>query len=925
VAETLSFGIDVRDNGSAILDQFADHVQSAAKVMDGVAARAAGDLRDSLSSMDQAVRSLPPHVDRVSDALQAQGKAAQQAQGDSGRLSKAWDGLKTGLAATAGVLTGAVTGLAALTLQVTGNATEVEGLSRKLGVTTEFLSKMGFAAKQQGIDFDSLREGLQTAQEALVDAASGTSEAGEAIKLLGIQATDASGRVRSIEEVMPELADALSGVSNQSDRFALALKIFGEEESKLLQVLDRGSQGLNAYGQQAEKLGVVVGGDLVKNSREFRSGLTSVQTAVQGLANHVVAQLLPSLNDMLPRFIDFTVQLKDSSLVTQTLIPLLQGTVEVLSTMSQHLGLVEKGWNLVNAGFNLVLSALTTGMAWLTKGLSSIVDLLSQAAAWAGLEGMAASMQRAAEAGQQTANEMFKLRDVIAETGQEWLARDTSIAQSQQAVQAATRTTGDTALAAGQQAAQAQEGVQGAVTRTTGSVFALQKAYADLGMTSARDLKAAATQGIQSFNALAQAGSETPRRLLKIWEDEVRPRLIAVFGDLPEEYRKQDAELRAAAAATALSMTEAFEQFGLNTTGDLRRTADEAIKTFQQIRQSGQATPQDIVAAWDQAKDAIIAAYGKIPPEVAALNNEMVFSIKNSFKELGVSTDAELNTLAGNALRHFENIRSSGEVSARRQAEIWQAEIVPAIMDAYGKIPPHLQTLHDRMTASAAAAGEAMVAVHGQAAAAISRQYETAAERAASLHESIKRMLDSTGLPGPGQTFFAPFATDLAGLQRQLDDYKAKMMDLNRMGDPMGATGYTSAQGKVLTQQMAEIERRMAALRQDQGGTTSGTAPATTSARTTTSTVTGTGGSSLFVGGTSGSGSTSGMLGVAPRTTVPAGTGGVPRETVVASRTVQVQVSAINVSTDRPIDHRSLTTALLPYLRDAIRRGELRL
>ena len=67
------------------------------------------------------------------------------------------------------------------------------------------------------------------------------------------------------------------------------------------------------------------------------------------------------------------------------------------------------------------------------------------------------------------------------------------------------------------------------------------------------------------------------------------------------------------------------------------------------------------------------------------------------------------------------------------------------------------------------------------------------------------------------------------------------------------------------------------------------------------------------------------MLGVAPRTTVPAGTGGVPRETIVASRTVQVQVSAINVSTDRPIDHRSLTTALLPYLRDAIRRGELRL
>ncbi len=64
---------------------------------------------------------------------------------------------------------------------------------------------------------------------------------------LGVKVRDNDGNLRDSETVYWELIDALGGITNETERDALAMQIFGKSAQELNPLIVQGSAGIAAF------------------------------------------------------------------------------------------------------------------------------------------------------------------------------------------------------------------------------------------------------------------------------------------------------------------------------------------------------------------------------------------------------------------------------------------------------------------------------------------------------------------------------------------------------------------------------------------------------------------------------------------------------------------------------------------------------
>jgi hypothetical protein len=207
-----------------------------------------------------------------------------------GRAQGAISGFaKTAAASLAGALSvGAFVAAGKAALNYADN---IGKMAQKVGMTTEELSKLNYAAKLSDVSLGELQVGVQQLSKNM--------EAGsDGLAALGISATDASGNLRSTNEVMLEVAEAFAGMEDGAGKTAIAMNIFGRSGAQLIPMLNAGRKGLAEMSREAESLGVVISDDAAKAAERFNDNLTRLQSAMEGLVQQVVADALPAMIDL---------------------------------------------------------------------------------------------------------------------------------------------------------------------------------------------------------------------------------------------------------------------------------------------------------------------------------------------------------------------------------------------------------------------------------------------------------------------------------------------------------------------------------------------------------------------------------------------------------------------------------------------------
>jgi lambda family phage tail tape measure protein len=184
-------------------------------------------------------------------------------------------------------------------------------LSQSTGVSVETLSALKYAADLANVDLDSLAKGMGILSRNMLDAQSGSGEAKDAIKALGISVIDTKGNLLSSDKVMGQVADKLAGMKDGAAKTALAMKIFGRSGAEMIPLLNQGSSALAEMREEAEKLGLIMSEETAQQMERVNDNFTRLKSVAQGAAIRLMSELVPTLENLTNIFFDLTKNSKD--------------------------------------------------------------------------------------------------------------------------------------------------------------------------------------------------------------------------------------------------------------------------------------------------------------------------------------------------------------------------------------------------------------------------------------------------------------------------------------------------------------------------------------------------------------------------------------------------------------------------------------
>jgi hypothetical protein len=183
-------------------------------------------------------------------------------------------------------------------------AASLERFSQSAGISVEALSSLRLAAAASGLSQDELGVSLKKLNVSIEQAAgNASSKAGVAFRGMGIDVTDANGKVKDAGTVLADLATKFSTMADGPNKVALAIALLGKQGQNLIPVLNQGATGLDEFKKQAEEAGIVMSTSLAAAAEEFSQKAAVLKaTLVDGLGIQLATQLLPVLTELMDQF-----------------------------------------------------------------------------------------------------------------------------------------------------------------------------------------------------------------------------------------------------------------------------------------------------------------------------------------------------------------------------------------------------------------------------------------------------------------------------------------------------------------------------------------------------------------------------------------------------------------------------------------------
>ena len=194
-------------------------------------------------------------------------------------------------------LTAAAVGVGAAIQKLTQDTANIGDnfakMSQRVGLSVETLSSLDHAAKISGTTIDAVAIGLKGLAGRALDAKQGLAEARRSFDALGISVTQADGSLRPAKDLLLEISDRIAGMTNETEKVALATEVFGRSGMQLLPMLNQGSAGIAELMAESDRLGLTWDSQTSKAAEDFNDSMTRLRGSVRGVANSIFQDLMP--------------------------------------------------------------------------------------------------------------------------------------------------------------------------------------------------------------------------------------------------------------------------------------------------------------------------------------------------------------------------------------------------------------------------------------------------------------------------------------------------------------------------------------------------------------------------------------------------------------------------------------------------------
>jgi phage-related protein len=241
-------------------------------------------------------------TDKFGDELDEAGDEAERSGGKFDKLGSIVKGVGAAMgAALAAIGTAAIAAgkaLVDMTVEAAAYADEMITQSTVTGMSVESLQAYSYAADLVDVSLDTLTGSMAKNVKSMSNAADGSAKYAEAYDRLGVSVTNADGTLRDSEDVYWEVIDALGQVSNETERDALAMQLFGKSAQDLNPLIAQGSEGIAALTDEAKRMGAVLSEETIAKLGAFDDSVQRLKQGSEAAKRVMGTVLLPQLQDL---------------------------------------------------------------------------------------------------------------------------------------------------------------------------------------------------------------------------------------------------------------------------------------------------------------------------------------------------------------------------------------------------------------------------------------------------------------------------------------------------------------------------------------------------------------------------------------------------------------------------------------------------
>lgn len=320
--------------------------------------------------------------------------------GDIGKLAK---GTATAVAAVGTAALAAAAGLAGMALKAAYAADDLVDLSTKTGIGVERLQEMGYIGDQVGTDLNTMTGSMsrlirsmdkaatqqkeyddQLAEGVMEDEITTPIDMAAAFNQLGVSVTDANGQLRDSEDVFLDAIDALGKVTNETERDALGMQIFGKTAQELNPLIEAGKGKLAQYAAQARTTGAVMSEDAVRAAAELADQVDGLKRSFTGISGTLLGLVIPGFKALATTAGGYMKRLADVVKASNgDTGRLLAGVGGILTDIVQQITaelpkLMQVGVGILQGLTTAILSALPTLIPAVVAIITSLVGFITQ-------------------------------------------------------------------------------------------------------------------------------------------------------------------------------------------------------------------------------------------------------------------------------------------------------------------------------------------------------------------------------------------------------------------------------------------------------------------------------------------------------------------------------------------------------------------
>jgi hypothetical protein len=267
---------------------------------------------------------------------------------------------------------GTVAGAAIIAGVVNSSRKSIDVLAKKsdqLGIATEKLVAFQHLGELTGVSSEKMNSSLERMSKRLGEAAQGMGAARPQLERLNLSAEELVNL--SPDKQYEKIAEAVKGLSTQSEKAAATAAIFGREGLALLNTMEAGAEGFKAAEADVLAFGTAISRVDAAKVEAANDSFERVQEVLKGVATQLTVKLAPVMKVVADRFVNAA---KQSGGFTDQVVGGMNLAIEAVAFLGDTIRGLEVVWKVVEVAALGFVAATITALDELQKTAVNALD-----------------------------------------------------------------------------------------------------------------------------------------------------------------------------------------------------------------------------------------------------------------------------------------------------------------------------------------------------------------------------------------------------------------------------------------------------------------------------------------------------------------------------------------------------------------------